>query len=99
MGADKTVSVLIPPPVRFICGPTRHGITGSIQGSGEPEISVSVIATVGIPVEEALADTGTETRNVVIHMECDGEASWVKSLGEVWPTQSVDQFWDWLTNP
>ena len=32
-------------------------------------------------------------------MECDGEASWVNSLGEVWPTQSVDQWVDWLTNP
>ena len=32
-------------------------------------------------------------------MECDGEASWEKSLGELWPTQSVDQWVDWLTNP
>ena len=32
-------------------------------------------------VEEALDDIVTNTRNVVIHMECDGEASWVKLLG------------------
>ena len=50
-------------------------------------------------MEEDLDDIGMKTRNVVIHMECDGEASWVKSLGEVWPTQSLDQWVDWLTNP
>ena len=27
---------------------------------------------------ESLADIGMETRNVLIHMEFDGEASWVK---------------------
>ena len=79
MGADKPVPVVILPHVSFIGVPTRHGITGSIQGSWEPEISVSVITTVGIL--EALDDIGTKTRNMVIHMECDGEASWVKSLG------------------
>ena len=45
-----------------------------------------------------MADIGMKTRNVVIHMECDGDSSWVKSLGEVWPTQSVDQWVEWLTN-
>ena len=28
---------------------------------------------VGVPVEEALDDILTKVRNVVIHMECDGE--------------------------
>ena len=36
-----------------------------------------------------------KTRNVVINMECDGEASWVNPLVEVWPNQSVD----WITHP
>ena len=58
-----------------------------------------MITTVGIPLEEDLDNIGMKTRNVVIHMECDGEASWVKLLGEAWPTQSVDQRVDWLTNP
>ena len=31
-------------------------------------------------------------------MDFDGEASWVRTLGEVWPTQSVDQWVDWLTD-
>ena len=94
MGADKPVLVVITPSVRFIDGSTRHGIKESIQGSWDPERSVSVIATVGIPAEEALANIGTRTRIVVIHMECHGEASWVNSLGQVWTTQSADQWVD-----
>ena len=81
MGAEKPVPVVILLPVRFISGPTRHGRTGIIQGSWDPERSVPVIATVGIPVEEDLVDIVMKTRNVVIHMECDGEASWVKLIG------------------
>ena len=54
---------------------------------------------VGIPVEEALADIVMNYRNAVIHMECDEKASWVRSLGELWPTQSMYQWLDWLTNP
>ena len=50
-------------------------------------------------MEDALADIGKKTRNVVISMEFDGEESWLKSLGEVCPTYSVDQWVDWLTNP
>ena len=91
MDVDKPVPVVILPPVRFIGAHTRQVITGSIQVSWDAEISVAVITTVGIIAEEALADIGMKTRNVVIHMECDGEASWLKPLGEAWPTQSVDQ--------
>ena len=32
-------------------------------------------------------------------MECGAEASWVNLIGELWPTQSVDQWVDWITNP
>ena len=99
MGADKPIPVLILPHVMFIGGLTRHGRKGNIQGSWDPERSVYVISTVGILVEEALASIRIRTRNVVIHMECDGEASWVKPLGEIWTTQSVDQWVDWLTSP
>ena len=55
--------------------------------------------TVDVPVEESLADIGMKVINVVIHMECGGELSWVNSLGEIWPTQSMDKWVDWLTNP
>ena len=58
-----------------------------------------MVTTVGIPEEEALEDIGMKTINVGINMDCVGEASWVKSLGEVWPTQIVDQWVDWLTKP
>ena len=75
MGADKHVPVVIIPPVRFIGAPTMQVRTGIIKGSWDPERSVAVITTVGISVEGALADIGMKTRNVVIHMECHGEAS------------------------
>ena len=54
---------------------------------------------VGVPVEEDLADIGIKSRNMVIHTKCGGKESWVRSLGELWPTQIVYQWVDWLTNP
>ena len=39
-----------------------------------------------------------KSRKVVVHTDCDGEASWLRSLVEVWPTQIVDQWMDWITN-
>ena len=75
MGADKPVSVVILPPVRFIGGPTSKLITGIIKGSWDLERSLYVINMVGIPVEESLAYIVMKTINVVIHMVCDGEAS------------------------
>ena len=68
MDSDKPVTVANLPPVRFIGGPTRQGRRGIIQVSWYPETSVAAIATVGIPVEEDLADIGIKTRNGVIHM-------------------------------
>ena len=50
-------------------------------------------------MEEYLACIGMKSRNVVIYMECDGKASWVRSLGEVCSTQSAGQCVDWLTKP
>ena len=83
MGADKPVLVIILPPVRFIGAPTRQGIIVSIQGDCYPERSVAMITTVGVPVGYPLDDIGMNARKVVIHMECNGEASWVKLLGEI----------------
>ena len=74
MDTDKPVPVVILPPVRFIAGPRSQGITGIIQGYWDPEISVAIITTVGIPVKEALADIVMKTRNVVIHMKYDSKA-------------------------
>ena len=47
---------------------------------------------------EAFYDIGMKDINVVIKMECDGEASCNFFLGEVCPTQRVSKWLDWLTN-
>ena len=75
MDAYKPLTLVILPPVIFIGGPTRQRITGSKQGAWDPEISVSVINAVRVPVDEGLDDIGMKTINVVINMECDGKAS------------------------
>ena len=99
MDADKSVLVVNLTPVRFTCGPTRQGRTGSIQVAWYPERSVAVITMVGVPVEEDLNDIEMKTRIVVIHLEYGGDASWLKSIVEVCSTQIVYQWVDWLTNP
>ena len=50
MDADKPGPVVNLPPVKFIGGPTKQGITGNVQGAYYTEISVALIATVGVPV-------------------------------------------------
>ena len=50
-----------------------------------------MINAVGLPEEEDLNDIGMNSKKVVVHMECDGKESWVRPLGEVWPTQKADQ--------
>ena len=99
MDADELVPVVYLPTVRFIGGTTSQGRTGNIQGDWDPEILLLVIATVGVPWEKAFADIGMTYINIVIHMECDGIASCVRSLGEIWPTQSLDQWLDRITKP
>ena len=42
---------------------------------------------------------GRKKRKVVINVKCYGKLSWVRSLVEVWPTQRVYQWEDWITNP
>ena len=81
MYADKPIPMVNLPHVRFIGGPTKELIIYSIQVSWEPEILVDIITTVGVPVEEALDDIGMNSINMVIHMEFDGESSWVSSQG------------------
>ena len=72
MDADKPVTVVNLPPVMFKGSFTRQARNGIIQGSWDPERSVAVITMVGIPVDEVLHDIGTKSRNVVIHIDCDG---------------------------
>ena len=75
MDSDKPVPVVTLPPVRFIGGPTNQGRTGNIQGACYPEISVAVITTVSIPVEDDFDDIGMNSRKVVIRVEYDGKSS------------------------
>ena len=60
---------------------------------------MSVINIMGLLVEEDLDDIGMNSIKAVIHLECDGKSSWTRSLGELRPTQSEDQWVDWITNP
>ena len=46
MDADKPVTVLNLPPVRFIGGPSNQLIKGNIQGAWELYISVAVVTAV-----------------------------------------------------
>ena len=75
MDADKPVPVVNIPSVRLISATKKQGIICSIRGAWDPEILVAVITTVGVPVEEALADIVMKAKKLVIHMECDVEAS------------------------
>ena len=45
----------------------------------------------GVPSKEALDDIGTKSRKAAIHINYDGEAYWVRSLGKIWLIQNVDQ--------
>ena len=75
MDADKPVPVVNIPSVRLISATKKQGRICSIRGAWDPEILVAVITTVGVPVEEALADIVMKAKKLVIHMECDVEAS------------------------
>ena len=52
--ADKPVTVVNIPPVRYIYGPSKQGITGNIQGALDPDRSVAMVTAVGVRVAEAL---------------------------------------------
>ena len=71
--ADKPVPVVNLPPVSFIGSPSEQRITGNIQVAWDPDRSVAVITSVGVPVEEVLSDIGSNSRRAVIHLEFDGE--------------------------
>ena len=75
---DKPVPVVNLPPVRFIGGPTKQGITGNIRGDLYPYISVVVVADMCLLVKEALSDIGMDSCIVMIHLEFDCEEEWIK---------------------
>ena len=99
MNEDKPDPVVNLPPMKFIGIPTNQGRTGNIQGACYSVISVSVITTVGVPVEGDLSHIVMKSINVVIHLEFGGKAYWVMSSVELLQTQSLYQWVDFLTNP
>ena len=56
------------PPVIFIGGPTKQGITGNIQGAWDLDKSVAVVTFMCVTVEEALSYIGINSRIEVISL-------------------------------
>ena len=48
--------------------------------------------------EKRTTNIGIDDIKVVICMDCDGDKPWVMILGELPPTQSLDQWVYWITN-
>ena len=77
--ADKPVSVVSLPSVSFIDDSTNKVIIVNIQGTWDPDILLTVITMVDVPVEEALDDILMNSIKVVIHLECDEKSFWMRS--------------------
>ena len=73
MDADKHVSVINLPPMRFIGDLSKQGITVNIQGAWYPDRLVVMVKVVGVLLEEAFSNIGINSRRAVIHLEFDGE--------------------------
>ena len=56
-----------------------------------------MVTTVGVIVGEALSDIIMNAMRLVVNLEYDCEKYWIKSLGEGWQTQSVDQWVECIT--
>ena len=69
--ANKHVTVVNLPLMRFIGGPKNLGITGNIKGAQDTERLVAMIITVGVPVEEDMDDIEIKSKDMVIHLECE----------------------------
>ena len=50
MDENKPVPVVNLPTVRFIGAPPKQGIIDTIQGERDPDRSVSLVTSVGVPV-------------------------------------------------
>ena len=70
------------PPFNSAGGHTKKVITVNMQVSWDPDISVSVVVDVGVPVDEDLLDIVMNARILVIFLECDCEQALIKSLEE-----------------
>ena len=68
MDSDKPVPVVNLPPVSFIGGTSKQGITGNIQGAWDPDRSVALVTAVCVLVEETLSEIGINSKRAVIHL-------------------------------
>ena len=66
------------PTLRFLGETTKQVSSGKIHGDWYPEILVKVVTYVGVPVEVALAYIGMNSRENMVHMECNCEAVWIR---------------------
>ena len=58
-----------------------------------------MVTAVGVPVEDSLADVGTNARRVVFCLERDCKADFIRSLGQLSITHIVNQSVECLTRP
>ena len=68
MDADKPVSVVNCPPVRFIGGPSKKERTVNIKGVWYQDISGAVVPAVDVPMEEALLEIGMNFKRAVMNL-------------------------------
>ena len=66
LDANKPISVVNIPPLKFSGVPTRQVIKGNIQGARDTDRSVAVVTEVGTPVEEAFLGITMNSRRAVI---------------------------------
>ena len=52
-----------------------------MHGPWSPELSITMITSVGVPVEEALENNRMNATKVVVHMVCDYKAFWIRYPG------------------
>ena len=70
-----------------------------MNGAWESERLAAVVIEVVVPVDQDLENIGMHIRKMLVHMEFNYNIPWIRSLKELWTTQSVDQWVDWITSP
>ena len=81
LDADKPILVVNLPSLKFTRGTIKKVRTYNMCGGWYPDISVSVVVSVGVPVEEALLEIGMNSRRAVINLEFYCEKYFINSLG------------------
>ena len=77
----KSITLVNIPSLNFLGVPKKYVIIGNIKVDRYPKLLAVVINTVGVPVEYSLSDIVMNFIKLVIHIECGGETSLLRSLG------------------